>query len=301
MFVSPDNFDALGDDDDGEEDISKGKKIIPTNSRGERQPNAYDDPSDFFITREVRSVIYFVCWIQSNSVLVFLRYRIGKRVMRGWIFQFLFIVLASLSGCFNFVAWFGNKFPGDKMMGLFAVAMGILAIYHYHVARELTEPDIPIDLQLHTRARGDSHLMWLMRSKRPLKLPMLHFYTRRIRSVQVYPFDELTMQRVIEPLLLVVLAGILTVTGHWQLGTWLSTSALCLTFVETEYQIGAEKAMDDKYDGRLESRAMRMTEEALEQKAKNLQPKINGIPTAGMARVSQALMQLQKKRIEGSK
>lgn len=298
MFISPDGFDTIDQDEDEDEEGGS-KRIRPINSKDERKPNIYDDPANLFITQEVRKVVVFLCWIQSNSVLVLLRHRIGKRVMRGWIFQLLFILLVTAGGgIFNLFLFFGN--PGaDMPMLLFAIAMAAFAFYHYHVARELTETGIPERLQLHTRARGDSYVMPLLQHLPPLRLPMLHFYTRRFRRVQVLPLDEPAVQRVIEPLLLLILGSIFSFQGS-KLGFWLMLSALSLVVVETDYQNNAMEALDDQYDARLESRTMRIIQESLSQNAK-MPAKMNGIVTSGIARVSESLLQLQQDRLNNAK
>jgi len=292
MFISPDGFNTIDKDEDEE---GGSKRIRPINSKDERKPNIYDDPADLFIAQEVRKVVVFLCWIQSNSVLVFLRHRIGKRVMRGWIFQLLFILLVTAGGgIFNLFLFFGNS-GADMPMLLFAIAMAAFAFYHYHVARELTETGIPERLQLHTRARGDSYVMSLIRHMPHLRLPMWHFYTRRLRMVQVLPLEEPAVQRLIEPLLLLILGGIFSFQGS-KLGFWLMLSALSLVIVETDYQNNAMEALDDQYDARLESRTMRIIQESLGNNTK-MPAKMNGIVTSGIARVSESLLQLQKKRV----
>lgn len=269
------------------------------NSLPERPLNLYDDPAKVFIGGPIYKLIIFLATVQSSSILVLLRHRIGKRVMRGWIFQLLFILLVTIGGgIFNLFLFFGN--PGaDMPMLLFAIAMAAFAFYHYHVARELTETGIPERLQLHTRARGDSYAMPLLQHLPRLRLPMWHFYTRRLRLVQVLPLDEPAVQRVIEPLLLLILGGIFSFQGS-KLGFWLMLSALSLVIVETDYQNNAMEALDDQYDARLESHTMRIIQESLSQNAK-MPAKMNGIVTSGIARVSESLLQLQQDRLNNAR
>jgi hypothetical protein len=278
---------------------NSGKRIHAMNSLPERPLNLYDDPAKVFIGGPIYKFIIFLATVQSSSILVLLRHRIGKRVMRGWIFQLLFIFLVTAGGgIFNLFLFFGN--PGaDMPMLLFAIAMATFAFYHYHVARELTETGIPERLQLHTRARGDSYAMPLLQHIPSLRLPMWHFYTRRFRLVQVLPLDEPAVQRVVEPLVLLIIGSILSFQGS-KLGFWLMLSALSLVIVETDYQNNAMEALDDQYDARLESRTMRIIQESLSQNAK-MPAKMNGIVTSGIARVSESLLHLQQDRLNNAR
>lgn len=277
---------------------NSGRKIHAMNALPERPLNLYDDPAKVFIGGPIYKLIVLLATVQSSSVLVFLRHRIGKRVMRGWIFQLLFILLITAGGgIFNLFFFFGNP-EADMPMLLFAIAMAAFAFYHYHVSRELTETGIPERLQLHTRARGDSHAMFLLQHLPHLRLPMWHFYTRRFRLVQVLPLDEPAAQRMIEPLLLLVLGGIFSFQGS-KLGFWLMLSALSLVIVETDYQNNAMEALDDQYDARLESRTMRIVQESLSNKS-TMPAKVNGIATSGIARVSESLIRLQQDRLNSA-
>lgn len=298
MSISTDGSNPVtqtqGDSGNG----NNGKRIYAMNSLPERPLNLYDDPAKVFIGGPIYKFIIFLATLQSSSVLVFLRHRIGKRVMRGWIFQLLFILLVTAGGgIFNLFLFFGN--PGaDMPMLFFAIAMAGFAFYHYHVSRELTEAGIPERLQLHTRARGDSYLMSLIQHLPRLRLPMWHFYTRRFRLVQVLPLEEPAVQRMVEPLVLLILGGIFSFQGS-KLGFWLMLSAVSLVMVETDYQNNAMEALDDQYDARLESKTMRIIQENLSQNAR-MPAKMNGIVTAGIARVSESLLQLQKIRAAGN-
>lgn len=299
MPIPTDESNAVTETQGGGDNSNNGRKIHAMNGLPERPLNLYDDPAKVFIGGPIYKLIVLLATVQSSSVLVFLRHRIGKRVMRGWIFQLLFILLVTAGGgIFNLFLFFGN--PGaDMPMLLFAIAMAAFAFYHYHVARELTETGIPERLQLHTRARGDSYAMPLLQHLPRLHLPMWHFYTRRLRLVQVLPLDEPAVQRVIEPLLLLIVGGIFSFQGS-KLGFWLMLSALSLVIVETDYQNNAMEALDDQYDARLESRTMRIIQESLSQNAK-MPAKMNGIVTSGIARVSESLLHLQQDRLNNAK
>lgn len=299
MSVSADGSNAVTETQGDGGNGNNGKRIHAMNSLPERPLNLYDDPVKVFIGGPIYKFIIFFATLQSSSILVLLRHRIGKRVMRGWIFQLLFILLVTAGGgIFNLFLFFGN--PGaDMPMLLFAIAMAAFAFYHYHVARELTETGIPERLQLHTRARGDSYAMPLLQHLPSLRLPMWHFYTHRFRMVQVLPLEEPAVQRVIEPLLLLILGGIFSFQGS-KLGFWLMLSALSLVIVETDYQNNAMEALDDQYDARLESRTMRIIQESLSNNTK-MPVKTNGIVTSGIARVSESLLQLQQDRLNNAR
>lgn len=146
------------------------KEVQPLHSTTERPINLYDDPISFVMDNLAYKFAIVLCMLQSNSVLVFLRHRIGRRIMRGWIFQMLFVFLICASG----LGVFFTHDSIDVPLAIYALLMGLLAIYHHSVGKELTEVPDP-NLRLHTMSRGDSHLMLLMSVISPL--PPVHTLT----------------------------------------------------------------------------------------------------------------------------
>lgn len=266
-----------------------GNKVYPMNALPDRPRNLYDDPIAALIGSPLYKLIIVLCMIQSNNAIVFFRYRIGRRIMRGWIFQLLFVILLIVSGGTDVWLKPVGEWDCDSAVIFYALVMGILAIYHHNVGKELTETDNP-DEVLHTMARGDSYLMVLMRAIPPFTVPMFHFYHERFRPVQVFPVSEAMVQRLIEPLILIILGFVFTAKGSW-LGFWLVLSAVNLRIVEADYYTRAVNAYLDMFDARIESQVIHAISESQARK-KPLRQKINGIATA-----SEYLRQLQMKRL----
>ncbi|WP_375493356.1 hypothetical protein [uncultured Nostoc sp.] len=263
------------------------KEVTPIKSDGSPSLNLYDDPIALLMTDKLYKLLVVICMIQSNNAIVFFRHRIGRRIMRAWIFIFLFLVLISVG--FGSAA-FQAEHNIDLMLVLYALSMGILAIYHYNVGKELTEIKDPNQM-LHTMARGDSYLMYLMDMMPRITIPMWHFYYRRWRPVLIFPLDEPTVQRVLEPIILAILGGIFALNGS-ALGGWLLISALCLVFVESDYHTGATNKMLDMFDSKIEARVMQAVNDSYK-KQEPVRTKINGIATT-----SEQMLQILKQKTE---
>ena len=270
------------------------KPFQPVNNPARPPVSLYDEPAKALIGA-VYHVILFFFTLQSLSVLVFLRHRIGKRVMRTWIFIITFLLLVTLGG-----GWvhppFSDASGADGALLLYAFAMTVFAFYHSCVGRELTAPEIPEHAKLHTRARGDSHLMRLLGNLPRFYLPLRcsFCYGKFFQPLQVTPLSEAFVQRFAEPLLLTVLGGVFAANGSF-LGGWLCLSATTLFCVESDYQQNALNKLDDLYDQRLEARTFALIKSGLEHGSRT-PAKVNGIATDGIARVSQTLIQLQNER-----
>lgn len=277
------------------------KQFHPANNNPERPPvSLYDEPGKALLGG-VYHVVIFLFTLQSLSILMFLRRRIGKRILRAWVFVATFLVLVTLGG-----GWihppFSEATGADGSLLLYAFAMALLAIYHTCIGRELTSPDIPEHAKLHTRARGDSHLMLLLGNLPRFYLPLgcSFYYGKFFQPLQVTPLPEAFVQRFAEPVLLAVLSGVFAAQGSF-LGGWLGLSAISLLCVESEYQQSALDKLDDLYDQRLEARTFALIKSGLEQGGRT-PAKVNGITTNGIARLSETLLQLQNERnrwIEG--
>lgn len=276
------------------------KQFHPVNDSTRPPVSLYDAPARALIGEMYRVILFFFN-LQSLSVLVFLRYRLGKRVMRTWIFVVTFLLLVTLGG-----GWvhppFSDASGADGALLLYAFAMVLLALYHTCVGRELTAPSIPEHLKLHTRARGDSHLMLLLGNLPRFYLPLRcsFSYGKFFQPLQVTPLSEAFVQRFAEPLLLSVVGGLFAAEGSF-LGGWLCLCAITLSCVETDFQQSALEKLDDLYDQKLEARTFALIRSSLEQGSRT-PAKVNGITTNGIARVSETLLQLQNERnrwIEG--
>jgi hypothetical protein len=201
MPVSTDEPNGVTDDQGSGNNGNNGKRIYAMNGLPERPLNLYDDPIKVLIGSPIYKLMIVIAMIQSSSVLVFLRGRIGKRVMRGWIFQLSFLILMTI-GSGGVHVFLNLGYEGiDIPVIVYALLMALLAIYNYHVGRELTDPEIPERLKLHTRARGDSFLIEVMEDLPTLTIPMWHFYAERFYPQQILPFSEPFIQRVVEPVL----------------------------------------------------------------------------------------------------
>lgn len=207
--------------------------------------------------------------------------------MRGWIFQVLFLVLITMGGLGNFV--FIREV--DWLVIFYAIAMGVLATYHHIVGKELTSIKEPRDM-LHTMARGDSHLMFIMDIMPRITIPMWHFYYRRWRPVRIFPFDEPTVQRVLEPSILLILALILGLNGSTTLSGWFTISGVFLYIVESDYHTGATNKALDMFDSKIEARVMQAVNESYTNRER-VPTKINGIATT-----SEQMLQILKQKTE---
>lgn len=251
------------------------KEVQPLYSTAQRPINLYDDPISFVMDNLAYKFAIVLCLLQSNSVLVFLRHRIGRRIMRGWIFQMLFIFLMCASG----LGVFFTHDSIDVPLAIYALLMGLLAIYHHSVGKELTEVTDP-NLKLHTMSRGDSHLMRLMSIMPRITIPVYQFYRKRFKKVRLFPLGEPTVQRVLEPIFLLLMAAYFS---FWQpsfLGGWLALSAITLLVVESDYHTRALNTSLDLFDAQIEAGVMREVQTASHQGNRPTHDKINGISVA---------------------
>ena len=251
------------------------KEVQPLHSTGERPINLYDDPISFVMDNLAYKFAIVLCMLQSNSVLVFLRHRIGRRIMRGWIFQMLFIFLMCSSG----LGVFFTHNSIDVPLAIYALLMGLLAIYHHSVGKELTEVTDP-NLMLHTMSRGDSHLMLLMYIMPRITLPVYQFYQKQFKPVRILPLSEPTVQRVLEPIFLLLMSAYFS---FWQpsfLGWWLALSSITLIVVESDYHARALNTSLDLFDAQIEARVMQEVQTAYNQGNKPTRGKMNGISVA---------------------
>lgn len=286
--------------------------------------NLYDDPLDFIRYTAVYRLLFFIADIQSMSVVVFLRDRIGYRHLRLW--QILF----QLAGVGIFYAVFSLGTTGVIVAGVlciipkmfltiisfgllaslplpliqigmppvlevfrtsgvfmfcYAIYILILGIMKGQQARELIDhpkaADEPQFRQLDTMARGDS-LLWenckdlkskplfiplprlsdgVMRPVRllPLVMRLPRFTDGEWRPIHLFPPEhEYTLQRVWEPLLIVIVAfAEVAVFGDAGFCLWLLLSALCLIFVESDIYVRSFAHYLDMMDAEVEAKVQR--------------------------------------------
>jgi hypothetical protein len=176
--------------------------------------------------------------ILSNSVMVFLRTRIGHRAAepRTLIVPFL------LHGGIGFVNYFINKnlpaFAHNASLAqmIYAYMMMLLSGYHTKKGWKLAMQNPP----LHTMSQGYSILS-------PLFKP--------------FRITQAALQIVIEPLLLLALAYYFFTLKWYLLSYWIGAAAPCLLYVETIATLNMRTALLDLRDSRAEGEALLRVED----------------------------------------
>jgi hypothetical protein len=284
--------------------------------------NLYDDPLDFIRYTAVYRLLFFIADIQSMSVVVFLRYRIGYRHLRLWqiLFQLIGVgifyaffslgttgvimagVLCIIPKLFlNIISFgllaslplpliqIGTRMENFRLYGCFMLVYALMllgvGVIEGQRARELIDhpkaAEEPEFRQLDTMARGDS-LLWEgcknLKSK-PLFIPLPRLSDGVMRPVRILPLvirlpritdwewrpiylfppeHEYTLQRVWEPLLIVIFAFMeVAIFGDAGFCLWLLLSALCLIFVESDIYVRSFANYLDMMDAEVEAKVQR--------------------------------------------
>lgn len=271
--------------------------ITPITLSNDQKTNIYDDPFAAFVDSGLYKAFIFLFTCVSASVIIFLRYRIGLRLVRMWVFLLLFALLGGSSlvfsgGWFIFLGGTGSSHGFDlAWFSLFMLAVGY---YRNQVAKELVEhPTHP----LHTMARGNSYLTRLL-SRAPhiygigwRATPSFHFMRPRW-----FPLEEPAIQRLAEPLLLVIVGGMLSFSGS-PVGGWLMLCAIALGVVESDYHIKGENHYYNMKDAEIEGKVMKaMHDPQYRQQTTEKDGKIGGI-----AVVSDELRQMRARRLQSQR
>ncbi len=268
------------------------------------QRNLWDDPLS---TLAWYDFMMFVMMLPSTSVIVFLRTKLGYRLMKPWVMGMIFWGLMVSSVLFSPQALtinpdaivtatarnmrnnYRQQHPGEVLpmgepreipqhqssgpapLAYFAIAMVLLAWFHRRRAWKLVfHPDNP----LHTMARGDSYI---------------YMVTSRF-----LPFiSEYHVQRYIEPVICMLLGLVFTAfPSYYLLGAWLVFSGVALAGIEQVVEQQRIKVLLDDADGTIEARALA---EAAKVMAATHAPKSGKIAKIGGVTVSPEVMRLRAK------
>ena len=261
------------------------------------QTNLYDDPLAAFIDGGIYKVFIFLFTCISASVLIFLRYRIGLRLVRMWVFVVLSLLLGGFSLLFGggWIAMLVGLYSNHASdLQWFSLLMLIVGFCRNQAAKELVEHSTH---PLHTMARGNSYLTKGLSTMPRVygvwwKFTSPHYITRP----QLLPLDERAIQRWGEPTLLLVLGGMLSWNGS-PLGGWLVFCAIALNVVESDYHIKGENHYYNMKDAEIEGRVMKaMRDPQYRQETIGNDGKIGGI-----AVVSDELRQMRSRRLSQQK
>ena len=267
--------------------------IAPITLREQHKTNTFDDPFATFIDGAIYKVFIFLFICVSSTVIIFLRYRIGLRLARMWVFTLFFLLAGGYSLLFSsgVLALLSGFIPAHAFdLAWFSIAALIVGYYRNAVAKELVEhPTQP----LHTMARGNSYL-----TRSLSRLPEVYGIGWRftpsfhLTRPQWFPLSEPAIQRWLEPVLLAVIGGILVWMGS-PVGGWLSFSAICLSIVESDYHIKGENHYYNLKDSEIEGKVMKaMHDPHYFQQEAGKDGKIGGI-----AVVSEELRQMRQRRL----
>ena len=266
--------------------------VAPITLKGGKT-NIYDDPLAAFVDGGIYKVFIFLFTCISGTVIIFLRYRIGLRLTRMWVFAFFFLLAGGYSFIFNsgWLAFLSGSTPDHAFdLAWFSFAVLIAGHYRNSVAKELVEhPTHP----LHTMARGNSYLArYLSTMPRIYGIEWRFTPSFHLTRAQWFPLSEPAIQRWVEPILLAAIGGMLVWNGN-PVGGWLAFSAIALSIVESDYHIKGENHYYNMKDEEIEGKVLNaMHDPKYAQQILEKDGKIGGI-----AVVSDELRQRRQRRL----